>query len=357
MLVTSAGIGEPVLHVKPRDRVLTPIRKRKCDGQKPVCGFCANAGARCEYQETSSEKSDSVTLSSRLKLTRANRSDADSPAEIVSRLKSLEDLVQQQTQMIATLSERLSFATPSNGLQAGSTSYSRDRSISHVSSAQSAFTGDVSTSIDPRMLYELNEEGPLGIPLGHQTPTASLLMLEPVKSLVGEYPQEFFLSQEAARVLRPLIPREHFSAVHERLKLRHEETEFMLARFFHNINSQFPLLEQNAFQDRFNRFLASSQCNTVSDAVCLIVVALGEICSTTIDVFDAESRQGRNGTEHFAHAQKILNGAGMALFRTDPMGPLAFFLASVYFRYRGRPLEAWRYIHTASTGIQLIFSR
>lgn len=207
------------------------------------------------------------------------------------------------------------------------------------------------------MLYEHNEEGPLVIPLGHQTPTASLLMLEQIKYLIGDYPHEFFLSQESSRNMRPLIPRLPFATVLERLKLRYESTDFLLAGFFNNVHSQFPLFERNAFLDRFNTFLKTSQFNTVSDALCLTVLALGEICSTTIDVFDTESRNGSNGTEYFAHAQKILNGAGMALFRKDPMAPLAFFFASVYFRYRGWPLEAWRYIHTASTGIQLIFSQ
>lgn len=207
------------------------------------------------------------------------------------------------------------------------------------------------------MLYEHNEEGPLGIPLGHQTPTASLLMLEQIKYLIGDYPQNFFLSQESGRILRPLVPRLPFSTVLERLNVRHETTEFLVAAFFSNIHSQFPLLERHAFLDRFNKFLKTSQCNTVTDALCLTVLALGEICSTTIDIFDAESRNGSNGTEYFSHAQKVLNGAGMAIFRKDPMAPLAFFFASVYFRYRGRPLEAWRHIHTASTGIQLVFSQ
>lgn len=272
-------------------------------------------------------------------------------------MNRLEDLVRQQTLLISTLSDRLLSTTSNNELHSGSPSHTRGRSISHASPAQSSFIGDVSTSVDPRMRYEPNEDGPFLIPLGHQTPTASLLMLEQIRYLIGEYPHEFFLSQESARSLRPLVPRLSYSSILERLNLRRETTEFLVASFFNNVHSQFPILERNAFLDLFDTFLKTSQCNHVSDALCLTILALGEICSTTIEVFDAESLIGSNGSEYFAHAQQILNAGGMTFFSRDPTAPLAFFFASVYFRYRGRPLEAWRQIHTASTGVQLIFSQ
>lgn len=182
-------------------------------------------------------------------------------------------------------------------------------------------------------------------------------MLEQVQTLIGVYPPEFFLTQESARKVQPLLPRKSFPSVLERLNLRGEITTFLVENFFTIIHTQFPVMERVGFMHTFDTFLKTSQGDLMSDALCLTICALGEISATTVEVFDTESTLGSNGTEYFAHASPILNEGGTALFSRDTTTPLAYFFASVYLRYRGRPLEAWKHIHTASTAVQLIFSQ
>lgn len=275
----------------------------------------------------------------------------------MDRLNRLEDLVRQQTALISNLSDRLLSTTPSHDLHRSAALSIRGRSFSHASMAHGSFVGDISSSIDPRLRYDHNEDGPILIPLGHQAPTGNLLMLEEIKTLIGIYPPGFFLTQESVRRVRPLVPGKSFSSVLERLNLRGHITEFMVNNFFNHIHSEFPVIERIALMNIFNTFLKTSQGNLMSDALCLTMCALGEICVTTVDIFNTESKIGSNGTDYFAHASSILNGEGTALFSRDPITPLAYFFASIYLRYRGRPLEAWRHIHTASTAVQLIFSQ
>lgn len=285
-----------------------------------------------------------------------NRLEPEAPGEILQRLNRLEDVVRQQTDVITKLSDRLSSTSSNNGPRSVPASQVHGQSISNTSPAPSPFiVGEVSTSVD--MSYGNNEDGPFLMPLGHQTPTSSLLMLDRTKALIGEYQQGFILSQESGRRLPPLIPRKSFSSILERLAVRYETAEFLVAKFCIHILSQFPIMDRDEFLDMFSAFLKTSQGNTVSDALCLMALALGEVCSTTIDVFNAESPNGMNGNEYFAHASQILAANGSALFSKDPTAALTYFFFSVYFRYKLRPLEAWKHIHTASTGIQVMFKR
>lgn len=280
-----------------------------------------------------------------------NRPEPDAPGEILQRLNRLEDLVRQQTLVISTLSERLSSTSSNNDPRPVPASQVHGQSLSTTSPARSPFIGAVSTSVGPRMSYENNEDDPF------LTPTASLLMLDQTKALIGEHQPGFILSQESRRRLPSLVPQKPFSALLDRLQVRRDEADFLVAKFCIHILSQFPVMDRDEFVEIFGVFHKTSQGNTLSDALCLMALALGAICSTTIDVFNAESRNPMNGSDYYAHASRILAANGSTLFSKDPTATLTHFLASVYFRYKLRPLEAWKHIHTASTGIQLIFSR
>ena len=288
------------------------------------------------------------------------RSEADIPTELVLRLDRLESLIQHQTTVISALSNRLlSIAEKDKNclppLNSGAPENVRGTSVSHTSPMYSSLAGDVSTSIDSRMRYQYNDD-PLLIPLGHQTPTGSLLGLERIRSLIGDYSQDFFLFLESERSLQPLVPRVPYSSILEELNARRESTDFLVSSFHTHIHSQFPIIEHESFHEMFETFLRTSEGKSSSDALCLIILALGEICSNTIEVYDTESQSDGNGSEYFAHAHRLLTTEGLTLFSRDIRVPMAYFLSSIYFRYRGRPLEAWKMIHTASTGVQLMFS-
>ncbi|KAJ5697463.1 transcriptional regulator family: Fungal Specific TF [Penicillium malachiteum] len=315
--------------------------KRKCDGERPKCGFCASAGAECEYQENSTDKSE-----------------ADQTQEILQRLEQLENLVRQQSTLISALSDRVlsSNASPD-------TSSSHSQTPSHINSTASfvaspvytSFAREIPPSVDVRLRYD-NEDGPLLIPLGHQTPTGNLLTLDKIKRLIGEYPQDYFLFLESERELQPLTPRVSYAALIDKLNQHREIADFLVSSFFNNIHSQFPILEQKTFLATFEKFLRPNQKPDMSAALCLMTLALGEICTNPSATFDIESSEFGNGTDYFAHGYQILTTVETAPFSRDLAVPLGFFYASLYFRYRSRPLQAWRSIHSASTSVQLMLS-
>lgn len=200
------------------------------------------------------------------------------------------------------------------------------------------------------------ENDPILIPLGHQTPTGNLLGLMPIKKLIGHYSQDFFLLLESEREMPFLTPQTSRSSIRERLSKDPALTEFLISNFFTHVYPQFPVLEREPFLQQLEKFLANDQSYDIGAALCLIVLALGEICSNQNASFDMDSSLTGNDAEYFAHAYQILMTGHSTLFSRDQTVPLAFYYASLYFRYIGRPLQAWRLIHTASTGVQLIYS-
>lgn len=220
---------------------------------------------------------------------------------------------------------------------------------------------EILPSMDSRLRYENVEDGPLLIPLGHQTPTGNLLTLDKIKRLIGSYPQDYFLILESERQVQPLIPRVSYTEIVERLNLRRSITDNLVSSFFKNIHSQFPVLERKHFLEMFETFLQPQEPHNcqepnISAALCLMTLALGEICTHPNAEFDVESPDFGNGTDYFGHAYQILTTVETAPFSRDLAVPLAFFYASLYFRYRSRPLQAWKTIHSASTAVQLMFS-
>ncbi|KAJ5677726.1 transcriptional regulator family: Fungal Specific TF [Penicillium maclennaniae] len=279
-----------------------------------------------------------------------DRLDADLPAEIVLRLDRLESLVKQQTNVISALSDHLLAFTDRdhNPLAPSRSTILHRDGVSHASPLHKSRASHTMASIDSRMRYEYNND-PFLIPLGHQTPTGNL-------NLIGDYSQDFFLFLESERSLRPLAPQVPYSAILAKLTANRETTDFLISSFCNYVHLHFPILELESLHEMIETFLQSSEGRTSSDALCLIILALGEICSTTVNVYDTESQTDSNGTECFAHAYQILATEGLTLFSRDVKVPLAYFFGSIYFRYRGRALEAWKMIHAASSGVQLMFS-
>ncbi|KAJ5122548.1 transcriptional regulator family: Fungal Specific TF [Penicillium atrosanguineum] len=275
-----------------------------------------------------------------------NRSDTDLSADIVLRLDRLESLVKQQTDVISALSDRLLAITAkdNNQLAPNRSTKLHGDGVSHIPPMHSSFVGGTSVSIDSRVRYEHSDD-PLLIPLGHQTPTGNLLGLERIRNLI-----------ESERSLRPLAPQVPYSAILEKLNANRETTDFLIFSFCNYVYPHFPILERESLHEMFETFLQSSEGRTSSDALCLIFLALGEICSTAVNVYDTESQTESNGTEYFTHAYQILATEGLTLFSRDVKVPLTYFFGSIYFRYRGRALEAWEMIHAASSGVQLMFS-
>lgn len=297
---------------------------------------------------------------SNLIVDKLRRSENDSSAELLLRLDRLETLVQKQNAAITALSDRV--LSDYSTLDAVNYSHSSSpvvspqtrRQIFHSTLGSLPTQGPALFNSGVRQAYMEND--PILIPLGHQTPTGNLLGLEPIRKLIGHYSQDFFLLLESERKEPSLIPRTSISTIREELGQDPSTTSSIISNFFTHIHSQFPVLEKDLFSKQFERFLGKSQIHEAETALCLTVLALGEIFSVHNDLFDMNSSLDGIGGEYFAHAYQILRSGQTTLFSRDQTVPLTFFYASLYFRYTGRPLQAWKLVHTASTGVQLIYS-
>lgn len=288
------------------------------------------------------------------------RSGSDTSAELLLRLDRLENLVEKQTAVITTLSDRvLSDYSNRDMVSYSHTSpsvvFSQTRRQS-LHSIPGPLPVDGPVLMTPGIGQAYMENDPILIPLGHQTPTGNLLGLDPIRKLIGHYSQDFFLLLESERKIPFLTPRTAMSTIIERLNLDIPATNLLISNFFTHVHSQFPILEKEPFLQLLEKFLANDQINEIDAALCLTVLALGETFSRHNDLFDMDSSMTGIGAEYFAHAYQILMAGQTTLFSRDQTVPLTFFYASLYFRYSGRPLQAWRLIHTASTVVQLIYS-
>ncbi|KAJ5894286.1 transcriptional regulator family: Fungal Specific TF [Penicillium taxi] len=283
----------------------------------------------------------------------------DTPDKILRRLSRLEALVQQQTEAISALTEHFK-REPRLDAPLSQTSlaiFANSRGLSApVNSSQAILLGDIPRAVSSWQRYDYSDNETSLIPLGHQTPTGNLLGLEGIKSLIGDYPPGFFLMLESERKLPPLVPRTSYNSIIQRLNLYRDITDSLVASFFTHVHSTFPILDHGDFMETFERFLVGTHEPDLSSALCLTVLALGDLCSQTEDPYDTESIKNGQSTEYFAHAYQVLSSEGAATFSRELVVPLAFFYASLYFRYRARPLQAWKLVNTASTGVQLMFS-
>ncbi|KAE8418629.1 hypothetical protein BDV36DRAFT_295050 [Aspergillus pseudocaelatus] len=118
----------------------------------------------------------------------------DTPTEILDRLSQLETLLGQQKDTITELSARIAPIYTQTGYStnccvASSLPLHAPHSFNPSDHAR---VHTASTSSTPRRV-SYNDEEPLIIPLGQNTPTTSLFGLSRVKSLIGEYQQDLFM--------------------------------------------------------------------------------------------------------------------------------------------------------------------
>ncbi|KAI3115044.1 transcriptional regulator family: Fungal Specific TF [Penicillium roqueforti] len=310
-------------------------RKRKCDGQKPTCGLCTDAGAQCVYQE-----SDRVQ---------------DIPAEILLRLTHLETLIEQQKDAITELAARVGASSDhpgrsSSSIYASQPKYDWDPSPEHVYDKSSFGL------FSPENTY--GSEYAFTIPFGHHTPTGSLFALDRVKNLVGDYPQDFFKQIEKKRPFNSIqaagIP-QAFEQI-DVSRLHPQVTKPLITEFLHHVHAFFPIVEPQLLQMLFDTFSTYTKVNSIQTSLYLVILALGKVSTNPQRIFDIEADKDLSGMEYFASAYHYLNSPLITSFAADHLLPLALFYGSLYLRYIGRPIQAWEMIREASGSVQIMIS-
>ncbi|KAM6505718.1 hypothetical protein FSOLCH5_013893 [Fusarium solani] len=136
-----------------------------------------------------------------------------------------------------------------------------------------------------------------------------------------------------------------------RLDLDRESTTPLVSNFFSYIHPKFPVVDQESFPELFERTFRVD-CNYDADlAVCLLVLALGELGSTESAV---DPSQDMPGMSYFGLAYRILMMQWAASFSPSLSLPTGLILAGVYLCFKAQPLAAWKMACMASNSLQLL---
>ncbi|QQK40406.1 Phytanoyl-CoA dioxygenase [Penicillium digitatum] len=272
-------------------------RKRKCDGQKPTCGLCADAGAQCVYQE-----SDRVQ---------------DIPAEILLRLTHLETLIEQQKDAITELSARVASSSDHPG-----------RSAFSIYPSQPKYDWDPSSE----HVYD-----------------KTFVLFSPENTYAYLRWIESKICIQAAG-----IP-QNFEQI-DRSRLHPQVTKPLITEFLHHVHPFFPIVEPQLLHMLFDTFSTYTKVNSIQTSLYLVILALGKASSNPQQIFDIETDQDLNGMEYFACAYHYLNNMLITSFTADHLLPLALFYGSLYLRHIGRPIQAWQMIRNASGNVQIMIA-
>lgn len=197
---------------------------------------------------------------------------------------------------------------------------------------------------------------PITIPLGHQTSTSNVLVLPQCRSLLGDYPEEFFFRVEGDRP-RAAAARSMMSSNWDRLQ---EETPIdradcnrHLGIFLTRVHPFHPFLDRDDIISHYEKVMETGVDFNNPSALVLAILALGATVSDPID----RKAEERSGEALIQKALKILFASWTFTFSGDVLISQALVLCALYFTYTVEPLMAWRLIHMASTSIQQLLSR
>lgn len=185
------------------------------------------------------------------------------------------------------------------------------------------------------------QDEPLIIPIGHQTATVSLFAAPRIRTLIGEYPTDFFYQIESQRSL------DTFAMELAALDFTRTTTDSLVASFFSRIYPDLPVLTKEFFYPVYDKVMNTGPTADSSTALVLVILALGSLAETS----DSQTSQS---LAYFSAAHGILTAHWMTSFEASLTFPSALIYASVYLSYMVMPLRAWRLVQMASTSLQLM---
>lgn len=217
---------------------------------------------------------------------------------------------------------------------------------------------------DPSLNYGLPNSPPveegahITIPAGHHTTTSSLLSLQPIRGLVGYYPQSLFYDLETSQAFPDdIILSQDLSLLLSELDLDQETTARLISNFFSFIHPKFPIVDPVSFPEVFEKAIRD-MARSVYDsslAVCLLILALGTLGSTE-EIF-SPGNDGEAKSPYFGVAYRILMIKWAGSFGASLSQPTGMLLAAIYLCFKSRPLAAWKLAYMTSSNLQLLTQR
>ncbi|KAK2812659.1 hypothetical protein FQN50_001305 [Emmonsiellopsis sp. PD_5] len=220
-----------------------------------------------------------------------------------------------------------------------------------ASPADSRHSAPSVPAVSPKFTDPNIDLPPFTIPPKHQTSTNSLLALPIVKSLVGEFPEDFFFRIESERALPGSLRNPQQNLPYLSKEVAHP----LVAAFFTDVHPCHPILDQDEFFTIYENVLERGLDFSLQSALCMVVLALGVVA---LQPAGADGRAGdwAPGMEYFQPALQILMAESAMSFGSNLLLPQALIFGGVYFAYLARPLQSWKLIHLASTDVQLLLS-
>lgn len=195
-----------------------------------------------------------------------------------------------------------------------------------------------------------NNLPPLTIPNGHNTPAIRVLRLPKIRALIGEYPRDYFYDIEIHRNMpnlgQTVVPPELDKAT----------SDVLLAAYHSKVHCHHPMLDYGTLLHYYDRLFNEPFSWTIETAIILVVLALGEIASSSSAQITATDKN-RPGMTYFDPAFRIISKEAQFDFGLSAQVAQAQVLSGIFFAYLAYPLLSWRMIHSASTTVQLMLSR
>ncbi|KAL2818723.1 hypothetical protein BDW59DRAFT_175071 [Aspergillus cavernicola] len=312
-------------------------RKRRCNGERPVCSNCEAANAQCCYIDVEQRRLDVVT----------------SLSVIGERLDQLEATLGEHSNALNQLKSRSAevstlvshFSQNANGSSVDLLRESPNGSELSYTTIPSG-TPNVAMDISPDVALP-----PMTIPLWHSTTTGSLLSCPQVKSLLGDYPSDVFLRIEERRALPrglklPCIP----GSFPEMPTLDRTVTDALMEYYFQSVNMQHPILDYDECLTQYHVMASDALQPSLESALILVMLALANAARTEpTETLEAEWSPGAS---YFLPALSISMDAYLNTPNIPTHLPQCLYLAALYYNYLARPLDSWKLVHMASTSFQ-----
>ncbi|KUI68245.1 hypothetical protein VM1G_04206 [Cytospora mali] len=295
-------------------------RKRRCDGKQP-CSTCREASADCVYKEL---PTDRIEPSS------------SSQGAVVERLSRIEALLEEQGQKLSEMSLTAYYGSTPASLHSF-------RSSPLIPAASPASVSNRSQEGDDTSL----ENTQFLIPRGHTTTLIWLLSLPAVRSVIGDFPENYFHElEENSPLPRPLD-------LVQPMPLDWPSLEPGLLRklsnaYFENVSPHLPLFTRQYYEALLEDFMANGPTEDIESAICLCVCALGCISSHSTEASGHLTDCAEDlGLRLFQPALRVILSKTVWGFGSSIQICQALVLAGTYFSYMGRPLHSWKMVYYA----------
>lgn len=185
------------------------------------------------------------------------------------------------------------------------------------------------------------------IPLGHTTTLAWLLSLPAIRSVIGDFPEDYFFELEENAPLQRALD------LVQPTPLDWPSLEPGLLRklseaYFENVSPHLPLFTRQYYDVLLENFMDHGPKEDIESAICLCVCALGCISSPSTTVPEHLIDHAEDlGLSFFQPALRVILSKTVWGFRSSIQICQALVLAGTYFSYLGRPLHSWKMVHYA----------